>query len=105
MPPCLNAPSRNKVEQASTAMNGEVRRSGTTPPPTAAWPWQTLQKRSNNAFPLATVGASATSGGGGEQRRLGRKRRQRGFAAKLEHEHTADIGGVARLVRSLSLHK
>src|SRR5262249_53219570 len=50
--------------QASTAMNGEVRRSGTTPPPTAAWPWQMLQKRPNSASPVTTVAASATSGGG-----------------------------------------
>jgi len=41
----------------------------------------------------------------GEQRRLRRERRQRGFAAKLKHEHTADNARVAGLVRSLSLHE
>src|SRR6476619_5596880 len=64
MPPNLNAPLRTMLYQASTAMNGDLRRSGTTPPPTAAWPWQTLQKRLNSASPVATVAASATSGGG-----------------------------------------
>ena len=33
----------NHLYQASTEMKGEVRRSGTTPPPTAASPWHTLQ--------------------------------------------------------------
>ena len=50
--------------QASTAMKGDVRRSGTTPPPIAASPWQTLQNRPNRASPVLTVAASAVAGGG-----------------------------------------
>src|SRR6516164_6503282 len=64
MPPSLRAPSRTMLYQASTPMNGEVRRSGTTPPPTASWPWQTLQKRPNSPSPMEIVVGLATSDGG-----------------------------------------
>src|SRR5262249_61830994 len=50
--------------QASTAMKGEPRRSGTTPPPTADSPWQTPQNRPKRRSPSAIVVASAESGGG-----------------------------------------
>src|SRR5258708_38152426 len=49
--------------QASTATKGECLRSGTIPPPTAASPWQTLQKRPNSASPLVTLADAGSVGG------------------------------------------
>src|SRR5258708_30635625 len=50
--------------QVSSDRYAVARRSGTTPPPTAASPWQTLQNRPKRCLPVATVAASAVAGGG-----------------------------------------